>query len=449
MKSHPSWPVLVIGFGTLIALIAISGLGSLRRAQQTYRDVSALNERYRRTEQILNAVGSEISDVGLLARDYLLDPSGLRAARYRSELVVVRSRMEEELEELSRLIRREDVPRLTRLRKEVDGYWDVLDPLFEWTPQQKVALSSIFLRGVVLPRHDSAVGLAAEMRDLAQANLVREREEVDGEQRELSLFTIQMLTMTVLLGTLIAGLSVFRITRLERRWDEQRVRTEAAEEELRNLSRQLVRAQEEERKALSRELHDEIGQMLTALRMELRSLQELRTAPEVAFTGHLEDAKRLAEQSLKTVRDIAMGLRPSMLDDLGLGSAVQWQARQFSKRTGVPVNVEIEGPLAGLPDPYRTCVYRLVQEALTNCARHANAKTIRIAIHGEEKRLSVTVHDDGVGFELSTMRGRGLGLIGIQERVKELGGDVKLKSQLHSGTTLSATIPLNGRVTQI
>lgn len=257
-----------------------------------------------------------------------------------------------------------------------------------------------------------------------------------------------MLGATVLLGVGIAGVTVLRMARLEKRSEEHRLRTEAAEQELRRLSRQLVQAQEEERKSISRELHDEVGQMLTALRMELRSLQELRSSPEPEFNEHLEDAKRLAEQSLRALRDLAMGLRPSMLDDLGLGSAVQWQARQFSKHTGIPVNVQLDGLPGSLPEQHRTCVYRLVQEALTNCARHARAKSIDVSVVDHDGELAVSVKDDGVGFDPSAMRGRGLGLIGIQERVMELGGELRLISNQQHGTSLSATIPLQVKEAQ-
>ena len=442
MKSNRSWPILLIGFGMLIVLIAVSGLGALRRARQTYREVSALNDRYRRTEHTLNAVGAEISEVGLLTRDYLLDPSMLSAGAYRSELVTVRARMENELLELSRVMGVEEAPRLARLRKEVGAYWDVLDPLFEWTPPQKSALSWIFLRKQVLPRREAALAIASEIRDLAQANLRRQREAVDKEEAELPIFIGRMLGITVFLGLLIAGISVYRMTRLEMHSEQQRVRAETVEEELRLLSRQLVRAQEEERRSISRELHDEIGQLLTALRMELRNLQELRVAPEEQFQEHVEGARRLAEQSLRSVRDMAMGLRPSMLDDLGLGSAVQWQARQFSKHTGLPVNVQIDGPLSQLPDRHRTCVYRLVQEALTNCARHAKARTIQVSVRSLGGRLDVEVRDDGIGFDPASARGRGLGLLGMQERVRELGGNITLKSQPGKGTSLLAAIPL-------
>lgn len=443
MKSHRSAPVLLIGFGLLIGLIAVSGIGALQRARGNYRDVSALNERYRRTDRILNAVASGISTMGLLARDYLLDPSNLDAEQYRSRLMAERSVMEREFRELTELIRTQDKPQLERLRREVDGYWDALDPLFEWTAEEKALESRSFLRRQVLPRRRAALAIAEEIARLTDANLDQQRREIDREQASMAGFISRMAAVTVVIGLVIAMVAVFRITRLEKRSAEQRRRAEEAEQELRRLSRQLVQAQEEERKSISRELHDEIGQMLTALRMELRGMQELRaSAPEPEFNEHIEGAKHLVEQSVRALKDMAMGLRPSMLDDLGLGSAVQWQARQFSKLTGIPVNVEIDNLPSPVPDRHRTCVYRLVQEALTNCARHAKAKRIDITVVGQDGYLAVSVKDDGIGFDRAAVRGRGIGLIGVEERVKELGGTLWLISRLHQGTSLAARIPL-------
>jgi signal transduction histidine kinase len=442
MRSNRSAPVLLIVFGMLIGLIAISGVGALHRARETYRAVSMLNERYRRTDRVLNSIASGISMVGLLARDYLLDPSNANATEYRSQLVAERTAMESEFRELRTAIRDEDKSQLERLRLEVEGYWDALDPLFQWTPEEKAARSWGFLRREILPRRRAALSITREISKLTQANLDQQRQEIDRNQAAMAGFIERMLGITVLLGLGIAAVTVLRMTKLEKHSDEQRLRTEEAERELRRLSRQLVQAQEEERKSLSRELHDEVGQMLTALRMELRSVQELRTAPEDQFNDHLDAAKRLAEHSLRALRDMAMGLRPSMLDDLGLGSAVQWQARQFSKHTGIPVNVQIDGMPSRLPEPHRTCIYRVVQEALTNCARHARAKSIDIAIGGQPESLSVSIRDDGIGFDPSNVRGRGLGLIGMQERIMDLGGDLTLNSQTQKGTVLSAKIPL-------
>jgi signal transduction histidine kinase len=442
VKPNRSAPVLLVVFGMLIGLIAVSGLGALHRVRETYRAVSTLNDRYRRTDQALNSISSGIYMVGLLTRDYLLDPSNAHAAEYRSQLVYERTAMEQEFRELSSAIRDQDKPQLERLKTEVEGYWDALGPLFEWTPQEKSAHSSGFLRREVLPRRRSALRITSEVSKLTEANLAQQRAEVDRSQGDMSGFIVRMLAITVLLGLGIAAVTVVRMTKLERHTDEQRLRTEEAEQELRRLSRQLVQAQEEERKSISRELHDEVGQMLTALRMELRSLQDLRTAPEAQFNDHIDAAKRLGEQSLRALRDMAMGLRPSMLDDLGLGSALQWQARQFAKQNGIPVNVQIGLMPAWLPETHRICIYRIVQEALTNCARHARAKRIDILIDGEPDGISVSVRDDGVGFHLTKVRGRGLGLLGMQERVMELGGDLVISSRIREGTVLSAKLPL-------
>jgi signal transduction histidine kinase len=173
--------------------------------------------------------------------------------------------------------------------------------------------------------------------------------------------------------------------------------------------------------------------------MELANLEEIRNSPGDEFAVRLQEAKQLAERTLMSVRDLAMGLRPAMLDDLGLGPALEWQGREFSRRSGVPVEVQVDGVVDALPDHHRTCIFRIVQEALTNCARHAQAKSIRVMAHGGPGAVFLSVQDDGVGFAGS--EGRGLGLIGIEERARELGGSVTLRSEPGKGTTLRVELP--------
>jgi signal transduction histidine kinase len=443
INSRPAAPTLLVGFGLLIGLIALTGLGALRRAGGAYRDITDLNSRYRRTERALDDIGARIYAVGLIARDYLLDPSHQQAAAYRAQLLEQKSGIEAQFREIQDAGQVADTGQIDRLRKEAEAYWETLDPLFTWTPEEKAARSWTFLRRDVLRRRDAALSIAREIHALARGNLTAQRREIDRRQADMATFIRRMLAVTVLLGVAIASATLVWTGRLERRSYEQRRRAEAAERDLRLLSRQLVQAQEQERKSISRELHDEVGQMLTALRIEIKGLQHLRGAPEAEFEEHAESAKRLAEQSLRALKDMAMGLRPSMLDDLGLGSAVQWQARQFSKRTGIPVNVRLEGLAAPLPDRHRTCVYRLVQEALTNCARHAKAKNIDVSVTRENGALAVSIQDDGQGFEPAAVRGRGLGLIGIEERVLELGGQLTIVSRPQEGAAISAQIPLD------
>jgi signal transduction histidine kinase len=243
------------------------------------------------------------------------------------------------------------------------------------------------------------------------------------------------------LGLTVAIVAVIRIRVLEGRSEGQHTRTQQAEQELRRLSNQLVRTQEEERKDLSRELHDELGQMLTALRMEIGRAERAQAVGSPAFSATIGESKALIERMMRLVRDLAMGLRPSMLDDLGLEPALAWQAREFSRRYNVPVDLNVEGDLERLPDPQRTCVYRVVQEALTNCAKHAAATEIKVNVVRGHSRLNVSVSDNGVGMA-STTNHKGLGLTGIKERVKDINGSASIETKPGSGTTVNITLPV-------
>jgi signal transduction histidine kinase len=129
-----------------------------------------------------------------------------------------------------------------------------------------------------------------------------------------------------------------------------------------------------------------------------------------------------------------------MLDDIGIEAALQWQGREFSRHTGVPATVRVDGSLDYLSDSQRTCIYRVVQEALTNCARHAKAKHVLVSLRTDENGVVVIVQDDGIGFNTTAARG-GLGLLGLQERVQELDGRVVLTSQRNKGTTIRVELP--------
>jgi len=267
---------------------------------------------------------------------------------------------------------------------------------------------------------------------------------VETAQNDLIQYTRRMTLLSSLLGLIVAAAAGYGNHLLQKQADQQRLKTERAERELRSLSSQLVHAQEHERRTISRELHDEVGQTLTGLGIELSNLEHLRDGAAAEFVSHVADAKRLTEETLRTVRNIAMGLRPSMLDDSGIAPAVRWQALELSRRTGIPVELQIEGDLGGLGDEGRTCLYRVVQEALTNCARHAEAKTIQITMQAQKDTVCLSIRDDGVGFDTSRAR-TGLGLIGIEERVKELGGSLAVQSWPNRGTLLRVEIPLANR----
>lgn len=437
-----TWPILTAAFGTLLVLIGLFVLGTLRSVTQINAELDAVHRTYQHTEEFLNEIQSEFYLSNILVRDLLLDSSPQIAASNRRQLLEIRSEMEQRLHEIERTKTPEEASIVKRLSQEMATYWSILEPVFEW-PEARLGNDAAFLRNQVLPRRDAVIQLAEEIRQFNEANFRREEDKVHQRQQEFRDGFVTMSVVLLGLGLLVSTFGIVRISRLETRAEEHQRQTEQTEQELRRLSHQLVRAQEDERRSISRELHDEVGQMLTALRMELSNLEQLHAHNGSQFQEHLEASRRIAVQALNAVRDLAMGLRPSILDDLGLAPALEWQAREFSRRSGVPVAVRIQGNLDHLPDLFGTSVYRIVQEALTNCARHARPSEIEIRLDGSPEALSLTVKDDGIGFEPELVPGKGLGLIGIEERVRELGGKLVISSKPGKGTELQVSIPLS------
>jgi len=441
IKSRSSL-ALVLGFGTLIALIAVMGLRAMGRARAINTEMDAAQDSYLQTEFFRAGIASDIYLADILVRDYLLDPSPQNAPLHRQQLLDLRSSLQQRLDQLATRMPDSANARLTQLQNEVQEYWDSLDPMFDWTAKERAEKSWSVLRHNVLPHRQAVVALAREMAKVNTDNLEAEHRRIKASQQAFRSFLWQMMLFALSFGTVVALLTIYRVAKLERRDDEQRKQIEETEDSLRRLSRRLVQAQELERKALSRELHDEVGQTLTALGIEIANLEKLRAGEREAFQVRMQEAKRLNADAMRAIRDLAMGLRPSMLDDLGLEPALEWQGREFSRHTGVPASVQVEGSLEELTEAQRTCIYRIVQEALTNCARHAKARNVLVAVHSSGDFVSVVVQDDGLGFNSSKKSQGGLGLIGMKERVQAIDGVVTISSQQNRGTTVRVEIPL-------
>jgi signal transduction histidine kinase len=432
-----TWPVVAIALLGLLALIVGSILAAQYEADEAYAQLDSQNTRYRDIESRLRRLRSDLHLSGILVRDYLLD-SGTPAADYQSRIMELRTESNRLIDELEPLLRDSDPVRFDALHRELDDYWQSYNPLFDGTTDED---RYRFLRRVVVPRRNAVMDISAEIENLNNSNLNAQHVAASTRQRDLHQYLNATLAASLMLGLMVAIVAVIRIRVLERRSEDQHRRTEQAEQEMRRLSNQLVKTQEAERKSLSRELHDEVGQMLTALRMELGRAERAHAFGSPAFPGTMAESKALIDKMMHLVRDLAMGLRPSMLDDLGLEPALSWQARDFSRRYNVPVDLTVEGDLERLPDPQRTCVYRVVQEALTNCAKHAAATEIKVAVVRGWNRLDVSVGDNGIG--MSTIAGHGgLGLTGIKERVKDINGSASIQTRPGGGTVVHITLPV-------
>jgi len=178
---------------------------------------------------------------------------------------------------------------------------------------------------------------------------------------------------------------------------------------------------------------------MSAILLEVGKLESARGDSVMRWDG-LASVRQLAEQNVAKVRDMALLLRPAMLDELGLIPALRWQAREVSRRTGLKVKIIADELNEDLPDSSRTGIYRVVQEALNNCAKHAKAKEVRVVIRRDADGLSVSVQDDGMGFDPA--HNKGLGLLGMTERVSSLGGRFNIDSEPGRGTIVSTYFPL-------
>ncbi|WP_187395000.1 PAS domain S-box protein [Pigmentiphaga aceris] len=210
--------------------------------------------------------------------------------------------------------------------------------------------------------------------------------------------------------------------------------------QLRDLSAHLETVREEEKARIAREVHDELGQVLTVLKLEFSMLGLITPDPNAAQRERLESIQRLMAQLFQLVRDVATALRPPILD-AGIVSAIEWQARRFEARSGIPCLVLATDTPLVLSDAQAIGLFRVLQEALTNVMRHAQAHSLEIRLTVEDGMLALTVADDGVGFQPSANQ-RSFGVVGMRERVLMLGGTLTLDGEPGNGTTLQARIPL-------
>ncbi len=428
---HTRWSpgrVLFAGFGGLLVLMALAGIDALLVLRQAKANNAEMRRGFLTRSHALDQIRSGIYVSGTLARDYLLAADSAAAEQQRVKLRATERETDGALESYARSLNAEEADTLRSLLAEIHAYWKVLDLMIEpgrETHRQRSA--PYFYNQLVLRR--------AAMLDLADRIARRNEQEItSGDEKLGGMFdAFRFRLMIILALTLAGGLALAWITA---------ARLLSAQKELEELSARLVSAQEDERRAISRELHDEVGQSLTALAMEAGAAASMPVeAPELR--QRLQSIQRLAETSVSTVRDLALLLRPSMLDDLGLVPALRWQAREVAKRTGMKVRVMTEGLEDNLPDQHNTCIYRVVQEALNNAVRHAHARSVRVQLSGSDGKVRLAIEDDGQGFD--ARHARGLGLAGMAERVRNAGGEFQIESAPGRGTTLSVLLPLNGR----
>jgi signal transduction histidine kinase len=454
MSSHPFAANLVsgrrllfAGFGGLLVLMLAAGVDALLVLQKVRTSDAQVRDLYSARTQSLERVRNGIYQSAILMRDYLLATDPVVASAQVDKWRSIRGRTDIALGETAALIDRAEIAPMRSLEAQVAVYWKLLDfiadmrgPGANGSGDDTRVRGATYFSAELVRRRNSMLDLLDQIDQLSARELADSNAKLSATFDSLRQRLIWMLGATLGVGLTLAVFTVRRTLRLERELQKRYEEGERARDELKELSARLLSAQEEERRTISRELHDEVGQSLSALLMEAGNAAATVPDGSLEVRRHVESIKKLAEASVNVIRNMTLLLRPSMLDDFGLVPALEWQAREVSKRTGLRVHVAAEESAGELSDELKTCIYRVVQEALHNCARHSQARSVKVVVRQERSKIILSVEDDGHGFD--ARRVRGLGLVGMEERVHHLGGAFEVESKPGSGTKVAVELPL-------
>ncbi len=432
---------LLTGFGIIVGLLVLS-TSLAYQIQSTFSEKSAeIHRRYVHQQELLTSLRRVLYLAGAAVRDFLINPAPERREIYSGQVGALQQDGNKLLGDLKKSGNRGHT--VAALEVLFDDQWRTLtsSPIDGWDDERKYQ----FIQQEVIPMRETASRLLRELERANHGSLAESEEEFRDSRTAATTRLLILLAFCLVAGCLIAYFSLRYFDLLERQAVMRFGEVSDAKVELERLSARLMEIQEEERRRLSRELHDEIVQNLAVLKMDIIHTQRLTEArvPEARET--LARARSLAERTVKAVRDITTLLRPSLLDDLGLSPALQWQAEDFSRRTGVPCDFIDDNVTELLSDTVNTCVYRVTQEALRNCEKHSQATHVHVRLYQSDDRITVEISDDGIGFEggSSVRRApRHLGLLGMRERAIAAGGQLITNSSPGSGTVVTLTVPI-------
>jgi signal transduction histidine kinase len=423
------------GFGVITGLLVLSTVLAYHFQQSFSERSAAIHRRYVHGQEVVTSLRRVLYNASITARDYLLNPAPNKAARYKTDIAELQRASEPLLGELRKSAAERET--IYELEKNIHELWKALDE--SALQGRDVVQTYEYVQKEIAPRRSAAGKILQDLENANNSALTTTEREFSASRSAAAKSLMWLLSGCVFGGIGIAWFSLRYSDHLERQAAARFDEVLEAKLELERLSKRLMEIQEEERTNLSRELHDEIVQNLAVLKIEItQALSGLQNGHAIE---PLSRARELADRTVRAVRDISLLLRPSLLDDLGLGPALQWQAQDFMRRTGVPCEYVEENLLESLPDPVNTCVYRVTQEALRNCEKHSQATSVAVKVSQTSTGLTVEIRDDGVGFRNERRAPTSLGVLGMRERAAALGGDLSIKSVAGKGTVVRLWLP--------
>ena len=434
--------ILLLGFGGLLALLLYSGANALGTLRDLHNTEEAARNRFLDRGRVLSTVILSTNSYSDHMEEFLLSvtPGDAQTASD-DDATRQADQARQALQGYPSDRTDEEAALLAQLQNYIVEEDRAFRSAIAWNAEERRLRGQEMIAREILPRRLGIVTIAEKIELLNNQETIAAKQANFVEFGRLQNNLSEFLMLALISGFLLAVVSAIYILRLERQARFRYAELVNSRTELQQLSARLVDAQETERRAISRELHDEVGQALGLLLMDAGRLSTQLGPGDEKGQEIVRSIKTVAERTVQTVRSMALLLRPSMLDDLGLVPAVEWYAREMSRRGETEVEVRAENISDTLSDPLKLCVYRMVQEALNNANRHAHAKNVTVELKQSANSISVKIEDDGAGFD--PKRTRGMGLLGMEERVKRLGGSLNIESRPGTRTIIRAELPID------
>lgn len=434
---------MALGIAVTLGLWLFTGYTFTRRIDDVERQAAAVAARYTRAQELLGTVRTQILLSSVRVRDALLNPDPAALESYRAQVQAIHGDIVKALDDYEPVLgSAAEHEQVANMRREVEEFHRTsLTVLADARGQSAGSVRELLNRHIV-PRREEAFKISEDIQALNRLAFIRQQAETVAIHRTAERQSWRRLgfALAISLGVLvIAGVYA---SRLERRLRQQMDRDARLTQELHSATVKLINAQEEERRTIARELHDEVGQVLTAIKVEL-SIAQRQIEDQGLPAESLAEAQAIADGGLRTVRDITELLHPAALDDLGLAAAIDASLRGLARRHDIKVEFSQLDMAERLAPMTEVAAYRIVQEAITNVARHSRAAHCSVKLVRLASKLMVEVEDDGTGFDPNTIRGNGgFGLVGIRERAAHLGGSVHIVSARGQGTRVSVELPV-------
>lgn len=438
---------LAIGFCVTLGLWLYTGYAFTTRIETVQRQATEVAGRYTRAQELLSTVRAQVLISSVRVRDALLNPEPQSLAGYRTQIEASYVTIANALSDYEPVMRSgNEGAQISRLLAEVQQFHETsMGVLTDAAGRSPAAVRDV-LNSHIVPRREAALAISEEIQSLNRRAFIQQQNDIAEIHRVAEMDSRRGLGAALVIGLGVLLLTSGYASRLESRLRQQMQRDARISRELHETANKLIGAQEEERRTIARELHDEVGQVLTAIKVEL-SVAERSIVASGASAEALVEAQTITDGALQTVRNLAQLLHPAALDDLGLAAAIDASLRGLTRRHDIRAELHQVGMSERLPREVEVAAYRIVQEAITNIAKHAQARECHVHLTHLSDRLLVEVEDDGVGFRGDTetvSSDRGLGLVSVRERASRLGGTFNILSSPGHGTRLIVSLPDRG-----